>query len=120
MHETSMESYIALLIGILAAAGTRLLLCGGLFRLVLGVALLAQAANLLVFAAAGLGDGSHPIVPVGADRLPEPHPDPLAQALVLTAIVIGFGAVAFCLGVLAKVRRRSDNPEVDSLTEPDW
>jgi multicomponent Na+:H+ antiporter subunit C len=115
-----MEALISLLIGILVAAGTRLLLDGGLFRLILGVALLAQAANLLVFAAAGLGDGSHAIISAGADRLPEPHPDPLAQALVLTAIVIGFGAIAFCLGVLAKVRQRSDHPEADSLTEPDW
>ena len=60
-----MEFIIALLNGTLAAAGVYLLLDRNLFRILLGLALLAQAANLLVFTSAGLGDGSTPIIAIG-------------------------------------------------------
>lgn len=110
-----MEIAIAILIGILASAGTALLLSRNLFRILLGLALIAQAANVLVFSAAGLGDGSAPIIAESAESLPEGHPDPLAQALVLTAIVISFGVLAFCITLLKKVRSRSGGSSITSL-----
>ena len=68
----------------------------------IGLALIAQAANLLVFSAVGLRGLTTPIIKKGATALEEGHPDPLAQALVLTAIVISFGVLAFCLTLLKK------------------
>ncbi len=114
-----MEILISLLIGFLAAAGVYLLLQRNLFRVLIGLALLAQSANLLVFAAAGLGDGGHAIIAPGAERLPEDHPDPLAQALVLTAIVISFGVLAFCLTLLKRAHRRSGDSDIASLVKLD-
>ena len=110
-----MEIAIAILIGILAAAGTALLLSRNLFRILLGLALIAQAANVLVFSAAGLGDGSVPIIAESAEALPEGHPDPLAQALVLTAIVISFGVLAFCITLLKKTHSQSGGSSITFL-----
>ena len=114
-----MELPIAILIGFLAAAGVYLLLDRNLFRILVGLALLAQSANMVVFVAAGLGDGGHAIIPEGATGLPEGHPDPLAQALVLTAIVISFGVLAFCLTLLKKTHRRSGDADIRSLDKLD-
>jgi len=111
-----MELVLALLIGFLAACGVYLLLDRNLFRILMGLALLAQAANLLVFSAAGLGKGTTPIIPKGADSLPPDHPDPLAQALVLTAIVISFGVLAFCITLLKQTQRRSGQSDIASLS----
>lgn len=110
-----METLAAILIGILAGSGTLLLLRGGLFRILLGLALLAQAANLLVFTAAGLTRGGTAIIAAGSEALPADHPDPLAQALVLTAIVISFGALAFCLVLLKKTRARTGAAGISAL-----
>lgn len=110
-----MELFVGLLIGFLAAAGTYLILNRNLFRILIGLALLAQAANLLVFAAAGLGNGATPILAEGTSQPPADMPDPLAQALVLTAIVISFGVLAFCLMLLKRAHQRSRRSGVGSL-----
>lgn len=110
-----MELMIAITIGCLAACGTRMLLQRSLFRVLIGLALLAQAANVLVFTAAGLGRGDTPVIAKDATELPEGHPDPLAQALVLTAIVISFGVLAFCLVLLKRTHRRTADADVDAL-----
>lgn len=112
-----METLAAILIGLLAGSGALLLLRGGLFRILLGLALLAQAANLLVFTAAGLGRGGTAIIAEGSETLPADHPDPLAQALVLTAIVISFGSLAFCLVLLKKTRARIGAAGVPALAK---
>jgi len=106
-----MDLILAILVGLLAALGAASMQSGGLFRLLIGLVLLGQAANLLVFTAAGLGDGSPPVVRSG-ESLPESGGgDPLAQALVLTAIVIGFGVLAFCLALLSLGRFRNDHSD---------
>jgi len=110
-----MELLIALMIGSLAACGARLLMQRSLFRILIGLALIAQAANVLVFTAAGLGRGDTAIIAADAEALPEGHPDPLAQALVLTAIVISFGVLAFCLVLLKRTQTRVSNADVDAL-----
>lgn len=110
-----MEVFIAITIGCLAACGVRMMLQRSLFRILIGIALLAQAANVLVFAAAGLGRGDTAIIAAKSETLPEGHPDPLAQALVLTAIVISFGVLAFCLVLLKQTQRRIAGADVDAL-----
>jgi multicomponent Na+:H+ antiporter subunit C len=88
-----MNVVLALLIGVLAAVGTSLVLHHTLTRVVLGLGLLANAANLLVLSAGGI-PGEAPIV--GRDG---PFSDPVPQALVLTAIVIGLAVTTFLLAV---------------------
>ncbi|MBL9155608.1 MAG: NADH-quinone oxidoreductase subunit K [Verrucomicrobiales bacterium] len=103
-----MDLILPILVGLLAALGAASMQSGDLFRLLIGLVLLGQAANLLVFTAAGLGDGTPPVVQIG-ERLPgDGSGDPLAQALVLTAIVIGFGVLAFCLALLSLGRVGED------------
>lgn len=114
-----MELFIAILIGLLAATGTFLLLKRNLFKVLIGLALIAQAANLLVFVAAGLGDGTTAIIPEEASAPPETLPDPLAQALVLTAIVISFGVLAFCITLLKRTFRRSGESDISTLAKID-
>ena len=95
-----MELLIAILIGFLFAFGMYSILRRSLFKFVIGVVLIGQAVNLLVFAAAGLTRGAAPLIAEGEKTLSSGTADPLPQALVLTAIVIGFGLIAFCLALI--------------------
>ena len=86
-----MEILVTLSVGALVAGGIFLLLRARLFSVILGLALLSYAANLFIFASSRLAVGLAPIVSSSAPG----YPDPLPQALVLTAIVISFGMTAF-------------------------
>ena len=92
-----METLLSLTIGFLVAAAVYLMLARNVLRFLFGMILLSNAANLLIFTAGRLTFGAPPLIPEGADF---PAPDvanALPQALVLTAIVIGFGLFAFAL-----------------------
>jgi multicomponent Na+:H+ antiporter subunit C len=93
-----MELYLAGLVGTLYAVALYLMLRRSVLRLVLGLAILSHAANLLIFTAAGVRRGAIPIVRDDAARVVA---DPLPQALILTAIVISFAVLGYAL-VLAR------------------
>lgn len=94
-----MTLLIALTVGTLFAMGTFLALRNDLVKIILGVSILAQAANLYLIAMGGISEGTGDLVPVlTTSEAPFPQTaDPLVQALVLTAIVISFGMTAFML-----------------------
>jgi multicomponent Na+:H+ antiporter subunit C len=87
-----MTLLFAALTSILAGVGVYLLLSRTILRVVLGLVFLSYAANLAILGAGGL----HPLAPplLGLEG---PYVDPLPQALILTAIVIGFGTTALLL-----------------------
>lgn len=89
-----MNLLLAALVGLLFAAGTWLLLGQRILRQVIGLGLIAHGANLTVLLAGGLVGRHAPLL-----GNPEPRADPLPQALILTAIVIGFGITAFLLAL---------------------
>lgn len=91
---------LAAVLGTLFAVGTFLVLRRDVVRVVWGVAVLGQGANLFLVTMGGL-EGSVPVIAHGAS--PEGVTDPLVQALVLTAIVIGFGTLAFALVLTIRV-----------------
>lgn len=93
-----MELTLALAIGVLVAAGLYRLLSGSRLDALIGVLILSQAANLIVFASGGLSHGRAPLLHQDA----QPTADPLPQALVLTAIVIGLGILSFLLVLLRR------------------
>jgi multicomponent Na+:H+ antiporter subunit C len=96
------EAVLAIVVGVLYACGFYLMLRRTLAQLIIGIGLLTNATNVLVFSVAGLTRGNAPLVPAG-EAVPEVVvADPVPQALVLTAIVIGFGVLAFFI-VLAYV-----------------
>lgn len=97
-----METVLAVVIGGLYAAGLYLMMRRSMVKLVLGLALLGHAANLLIFVAGRLVRGVPPLVASGETVPAAGAADPLPQALVLTAIVIGFGVQAFLLVLLKR------------------
>ncbi len=90
-----MSLALVVLVGVLFGVGTFLLLHRTLTRIVLGVAMFANGINVLILSASG-PPGEAPIVGRPTDG---PVADPLPQALVLTAIVIGFALIAFLLAL---------------------
>ena len=110
-----MELLLALASGVLYAAGIYLMLRRRLAQLIIGLGLLSNGTNLLIFTAGGLTRGHPPVVPAGADALVAPYADPVPQALVLTAIVIGFGLLAFLLVLAHRVHATIGTDDVDEL-----
>jgi multicomponent Na+:H+ antiporter subunit C len=110
-----MELLLALASGVLYAAGIYLMLRRRLAQLIIGIGLLSNGTNLLIFTAGGLTRGRPPVVPDGAQSLIEPYADPVPQALVLTAIVIGFGLLAFSLVLAHRVHATVGSDDVDEV-----
>jgi multicomponent Na+:H+ antiporter subunit C len=98
---------LSFVVGGLVAAGLYMMMRRSIIKLIVGLALLSHAANLLIFTAGGLTRGRPPLVPEGESVLSSPYADPLPQALILTAIVIGFGVLAFssCISRAYQKRR---------------
>ena len=96
-----MEALFSLVVGVLTASGIYLLLRGRTFPVIIGLAQLGYAANLFLFSSGGLR--THAAAVIGDSVTPS---DPLPQALVLTAIVIGFAMTAFV--VILAIRARGD------------
>lgn len=106
---------LSILIGILFACGLYCLLRRSVVRLVIGVLLLSQGANLLVFLSGGLTLGNPPMVGKGA-KVPEaPFADPLPQAMVLTALVIGLALVAFLLTLVFRAHEAVGSDDINAF-----
>ena len=103
-----MEALLASAIGILFAAGVYLLLRGRTFPVALGLTFLSYGVNLMIFVAGGMLLDAPPIIGSG-----ETYTDPLPQALVLTAIVIGFGMIAFFLALAVAAHADLGTDHVD-------
>jgi multicomponent Na+:H+ antiporter subunit C len=110
------EPWLAIVVGVLYATGVYMMLRRSVVKLLIGIALLSHAANLLVFSAAGVVRGRPPIVD-DAGQL-GPSADPLPQALVLTAIVISFGVLAFAIALLHRAHQETGTDDVDRLEAP--
>jgi multicomponent K+:H+ antiporter subunit C len=104
-----MELLVASAIGILTACGVYLMLRGRTFPVVLGLTLVSYAVNLFIFATGRLAVGVPPLVADGAGD----WSDPLPQALVLTAIVIGFATTGFVIELALRVRNETGSDHVD-------
>ena len=110
-----MELMLAITISITVAAGILLVLSGELFRLVIGLAMLGSAVNLVVFMTARPGSIVPPVIEPGLATLPADAVNALPQALVLTAIVIGFALLCFSLVLAAWLARQQRHADVDRL-----
>ena len=110
-----MEVLLALTSGVLYAAGIYMMLRRRLAQLFIGLGLLSNGTNLLIFTAGGLTRARPPVVPNGAASLVAPYADPVPQALVLTAIVIGFGLLAFSLVLAHRVHDTVGTDDVDDV-----
>jgi multicomponent Na+:H+ antiporter subunit C len=112
-----MDALAPILIGSLFAAGVYNILRRSLIRILIGFSLVSHSANLLVFSSGGLRRGEPPVIPDGADLPPAGFMDPLPQALVLTAIVIGFGLTGFLAALVVAANRKIGSDDADALQE---
>jgi len=106
---------MALLIGGLVAAGLYLMMRRSVAKLIFGIVLVGHAVNLIVFASGGLLHARSPVIEEGRKMLEQPHPDPLPQALVLTAIVIGFSLQAFAIVLIKRAHQEADTDDFDRM-----
>jgi multicomponent Na+:H+ antiporter subunit C len=109
------ELLLAIASGVLYAAGIYLMLRRRLAQLIIGLGLLSNGTNLLIFTAGGLTRGRPPVIPPDATSLAQPYADPVPQSLVLTAIVIGFGLLAFSLVLAHRVHATVGTDDVDDV-----
>lgn len=108
-----MEIVIPVLLGLIIGAGIYLLLGRALIRMIVGISLINYGINLaILFAGSGFERNSPPLL-----DLPGPWADPLPQALILTAIVIGFGTTALLLVVAIKAYQVTNTDHVQELAE---
>jgi multicomponent Na+:H+ antiporter subunit C len=102
---------LSVVIAVLFGTGAFLALKPDLFRVVVGMVLISNAANLALMAS-GLARGEAPIHPAPEERVA----DPLVQAMTLTAIVIGFGVTALLLGLSYRVYTSHATVDLDDLS----
>ena len=110
-----MESVLAVVIGGLYAAGMYLMVRRSIVKMIFGLALLGNAANLLIFTVGRLTRGRPPHVPADGLLSSLPVADPVPQALILTAIVIGFGVQAFALVLIKRVYQTVGSDDQDKM-----
>jgi multicomponent K+:H+ antiporter subunit C len=103
-----MEAIYALCVGVLTTCGFFLVLRGRTFTVVMGLTLLSYAVNLFLFASGRLKLDGAAVLGQSAE-----YSDPLPQALVLTAIVIGFAMTAFVVILAMRSRADQGNDHVD-------
>jgi multicomponent Na+:H+ antiporter subunit C len=114
-----MEILISILIGTLFAGGIYCLLRRSLMKIVIGIMLLSQGANLLVLAVGRLTT-LKPVFSLSDSKVPPAgYADPLPQALVLTAIVIGFGLVIFTIALLLRAYDAVGSDDMNKFNQTD-
>jgi multicomponent Na+:H+ antiporter subunit C len=109
------ELILAIAVGVLYGAGIYLMLRRRLAQLIIGLGLLSNGTNLLIFTAGGLTRARPPVIPEGAQVPIQPFADPVPQSLVLTAIVIGFGVLAFSLVLAHRVHASTGTDDIDEI-----
>ncbi len=111
-----MEYIIAIFIGLLYACGVYLILRRSIVKVILGIFLLSNATNLIIFLAAGIKRGGIPFISEGAENVdPTTISDPLPQALILTAIVINLGMSAYILALKYRYFDVTGTHDLDQL-----
>jgi multicomponent Na+:H+ antiporter subunit C len=113
-----METVLAFVIGALYAAGLFMMLRPSAVRLIIGISLLGHAANLLIFTIAGLTRARPPLI-TGVPTTASAVADPLPQALILTAIVIGFAVQAFAVVLIQRVVQIVGTDDLDQMKTTD-
>lgn len=114
-----METVLAFVIGGVFAAGIYMLLRRSIVKMIIGLSLIAQSSNLLIFTAAGLTRGRPPLLPIGDPEADATYSDPLPVAMILTAIVISFAVVAFAMVLVKRVYESVGSDDLDDMKSTD-
>ena len=114
-----MDIVLAITIGVLVGSGIYMIQRRSFVKLILGIAMLGHAVNLMIFTLGRVTRGVPPIIH-GEHGLPAGAADPLPQALILTAIVIGFGVQAFAIILIKRVYKTVHTDNIDTLVNTDF
>ncbi len=115
-----MELILAIAIGLLGGSAVWLLLRPRTFQVIMGLSLFSYAVNLFIFSMGRLKLDSEPVLVEGIVPDLNNYADPMPQALVLTAIVIGFAMTAMYLVVMLALRGLADTDHVDGQSKEMW
>lgn len=113
-----MELLLVVLIGALYASGVYLILRRSMVRLLLGIILLGNGTNILIFLLGTITKGKPPVMAADMSVFSDIYADPIPQALILTAIVISFGLTSFAIVLLKRVYALLGTDDLDTLNTP--
>ena len=113
-----MELILVILIGVLYTAGFYMIIRRSFVKVIIGLILLGHAVNLLIFTVGRVSKGL-PAFVEKSGIINEPFADPLPQALILTAIVIGFGLQAFAIVLFKRAYQSVGTDDLDDMKETD-
>ena len=108
-----MELLLAIIAGVLYASGLYLMLRRRLAQVIIGLGLLSHGSNILILSAAGVTRAKPPLITPGVAA--EQFADPVPQSLILTAIVIGFGVLAFSLVLAHRIHHSAGSDDIDTI-----
>lgn len=114
-----MELYLAMMTGLLYAAGIYMILRRSFVKLIIGLVLLGNGVNLLIFLLGRITKGRPPIIGDHETIVEGLYADPVPQALILTAIVISFGLQAFAIVLIKRAYGVLKTDDLDTLTDTD-
>ena len=108
-----MELILSIVIGTLCACGVWLILRPRTYQVIIGLSLFSYAVNLFLFSSGRIVQNKPPLIQEGVAQNLSQMTDPVPQALVLTAIVIGFATTALFLVIIMAARGLNGNDHVD-------
>ncbi len=111
-----MEIVLALLTGAMVAGSVFLMLGRNLVRFIFGLVLASNAVNLVIFAAGRPGTSRPPLIPKGSLQATEAMANSLPQALILTAIVIGFALLTFIFILFFRAYQKLGTVDTEAMT----
>jgi len=111
-----MELLLAITIGLLYASGIYMMLRRSMVKLIIGIILIGNGVNFLIFVLGRITKGSTPIIPADSNTFIEAYADPVPQALILTAIVISFGLQAFAIVLIKRVYKVVETDDIDQIS----
>ena len=114
-----MEILLAVITGLLYGAGVYMILRRSLVKLIIGLILLGNGANILIFLVGRIVKGKPPIIPEESATLLDTYADPVPQALILTAIVISFGLQAFAIVLIKRAYKVVKTDDLDQMNTTD-
>jgi len=114
-----MEIVMAIAIGLLFSAAFYMMLRRSIVKLVMGLIILSNAANLVIFTSAGLTRGGPAFLDEATKTVDGVVADPLPQALILTAIVIAFGVLAFSVVLIHRAYEVVGTDDLDQMKDTD-
>ncbi|MEM9774228.1 MAG: Na+/H+ antiporter subunit C [Chloroflexota bacterium] len=114
-----MNLMLATVVGVLYATGVYLVLRRSIVKLILGIGLLGNATNLLIFTIGDVSRAAPPIISDGDKTIAGEFANPIPQALILTAIVIGMAMLAYAVVLIKQAYQITHSDDIDVMKTTD-